>query len=175
MKTLDFTIRQETANDLAAVHALIQLAFETAPVKDGTEADFAAGLRAGDGFVPELSLVAEADGKLIGHILMTKTFVVQPDGTRYEGLLIAPLSVALEWRSRGVGTALIGEGIRIACKMGYRAAFLVGDPGYYGRFGFRSTAAFGIRPQADIPPQFVMAYELIPGALDGVTGVGDFC
>ena len=177
METTDFIIRQETKNDLAEVYTLIQTAFKTAKVKDGTEQDFAADLRAGTGFIPELSLVAQAaGGTLVGHILLTKTFVTRPDGSRYEhALLVAPLSVVLEWRDKGVGKTLMHEGLRIARKLGYGAAFLVGDPGYYSRFGFRSTADFGIRPQADIPPQFVMVRELIPDALDGVTGVGDFC
>ena len=172
---MEFTIRQETKNDLAEVYTLIQTVFETAKVKDGTEQDFAVKLREGDGFIPELSLVAEANGKLIGHILLTKTFVVQPDGSRYEGgLLVAPLSVALERRDRGVGKALMTEGLRLAHEMGYGTAFLVGDPRYYERFGFWPTADFGIRPQADIPPQFVMTCELTPDALNGLTGVGDF-
>ena len=175
MKTNEYLIRQEKKNDLEEVYTLIRTAFETARVKDGTEQDFAANLRKGEGFIPELSLVAEAGGKLIGHILLTKTFVVQPDGTRHEGLLVAPLSVALEWRDKGVGSALMWEGLRIARGMGYTAAFLVGDPGYYSRFGFSPTASFGIRPQADIPTQYVLVRELVPGALDGVTGTGDFC
>ena len=175
MNTNDIIMRQETPDDLAEAYTLIQIAFETAKVKDGTEQDFAAELRRSDKFIPELSLVAEANGRLIGHIMLTKTFVKQPDGAHFESLLAAPLSVAMEWRDRGVGSALMREGLQIAEEMGYRAAFLVGDPGYYERFGFRSTAAYGIRSQADIPPQFVMVRELTPGALDGVSGVGDFC
>lgn len=133
-------------------------------------------LRPGDGFIPELSLVAQAaDGTLIGHVLLTKTFVVQPDGSHYDSLLVAPLSVALEWREMGVGSALMREGLRLAREMGYESVFLVGDPGYYGRFGFRETAGYGIRPQGDIPARFVLVCELVAGALDGVTGVGDFC
>ena len=175
METVDFTIRRETNDDLAEVYTLIRTAFETAKVKDGDEQDFAVKLRESDAFVPELSLVAEAGGGIIGHALLTKTFVAQPDGSRYIGLLVAPLSVALEWRGKGVGAALVEEGLRLAREQGYGAAFLCGDPAYYRRFGFRPTADFGIRPQADIPPQFVMALELFPGALAGVTGTGDFC
>jgi len=175
MKAQGITIRQETEADLNEVYTLIQTAFKTAKVKDGTEQDFAVQLRSGDGFIPQLSLLAEGDGRIVGHVMFTKTHVLQPDGSRFEGLLVAPLSVALEWRNKGVGTALMQQSIRLAVEMGYRAAFLCGDPAYYKRFGFRPTADFGIHPQAEIPPQYVLVLELTKGALEGVTGTGGFC
>lgn len=169
-QSTDFTIRQETAKDWDEIYPLIRTAFRTANVKDGDEQDFAVGLRNSERYIPELALVAEQDGKLIGHIMLTKTYVNQPDGSRFEALLLAPVSVLLEYRDLGVGSALIEESCRIAKDMGYKAVFLVGDPNYYSRFGFVRTSSFGIRPTNEIPEQYVQVRELIPGALEMVRG-----
>ena len=171
--TMNYKIRQETANDYDEIYNLIKTAFETAKVKDGDEQDFAVNLRNSSNYIPELALVAEIDKKLIGHIMFTKTYVECNDGDKYEGLLIAPVSVLLEYRDKGVGSSLIRKGFDIAKKLGYKAVFLVGNPAYYHRFGFRSSASFGIKYIHDIPEQFVMAYELEPDCLTDVYGTID--
>ena len=172
---LEFSIRPEIADDYDGIYSLIQTAFQTAKVKDGDEQDFAVGLRNGKNYLPELALVAEAEGKLIGHIMLTKTIVLQPSGDQYEALLLAPISVLLEYRDMGVGAALIKESFRIARSMGYSAVFLCGDPGYYNQFGFKQTTVWGIRPKNNIPEQYVLACELSPKALEGVSGVVACC
>lgn len=168
-KKINFTIRQTRPSDYSTVYDLIETAFRTAEHKDGTEQDFAVGLRNGGNYIPELDLVAELDGKLIGHIMFTKTFVVRPDGSKYNTLLVAPLSVLLEYRKLHVGSALMQEGLRLAAGMGYQTAFLIGDPDYYQRFGFRLSHLKGINHES-LPAEYVMACEMVPDALDGVTG-----
>ena len=69
-----------------------------------------------------------------------------------------------------IGSSLIYEGFRLAKALGYKAVFLCGDPDYYYRFGFRSTASFGIKYIHDIPEKYIMAYELEKGSLDNVVG-----
>lgn len=163
-------IRQETEQDRQTLYHLIQTAFQTAKVADGDEQDFTVRLWKSENYIPELGLVAELDGKLIGHILLTRMYVIQEDGSKFESLLVAPLSVLLEHRDQGVGSALIKEGLRRGREMGYKAAFLCGDPNYYHRFGFKSISEFGLT-NPEIPEPYVMGYELVPGALDEVTGV----
>jgi len=171
---MNYIIRQETENDFDEIHSLIKTAFQTAKVRDGDEQDFADALRTGGDYIPTLALVAEAGGKLIGHIMLTKTYVAQPDGSRYEGLLIAPVSVLIEYRNMGVGSALIRQGMQLGRDMGYGAVFLCGDPGYYHRFGFVPTTRFGIKyKDENVPEQFIMACELEEGALDDVSGTID--
>lgn len=167
---LNYKIRCETEKDYSEIYNLIKTAFETAKVKDGDEQDFANKLRDSENYIQELALVAEAEGRLIGHIMFTKTYVIQPDNSKFEGLLLAPLAVSLEYRNTGIGSALIKEGFRLAKKLGYKAVFLCGDPAYYYRFGFRSTASFGIKYVYDVPEKYIMAYELDEGSLDNVTG-----
>ena len=115
-------------------------------------------------------VIPELNGKLIGHILLTRMYVIQEDGNKFESLLVAPLSVLLEYRDHGVGSALMKEGLRRGRELGYKAAFLCGDPEYYHRFGFKSIREFGLT-NPEIPEPYAMGYELVPGALDQVTGV----
>lgn len=166
----DFIIRQTTKEDHSTVYNLIKTAFETAEHKDGDEQDFAVNLRNSENYIPELDLVAECDGQLIGHIMFTKTDVTKPDGRKYATLLVAPLSVLLEYRNIGAGAALMKEGLRMAATMGYGAAFLIGDPDYYQRFGYKLSHLYGINHES-LPAEYVMAKEMVSGALDGITGM----
>jgi predicted N-acetyltransferase YhbS len=98
-----------------------------------------------------LAVVAEQDTKIVGYIMLTKTYVSTGSGI-FEGLLLAPLSVMLEHRNRGVGSRLVKESFDLAKKLGYTAVFVVGIPAYYGRFGFKSTALYDITHVPEIPP-----------------------
>lgn len=166
----NFTIRQTTEADYAQIYHLIQTAFETAEHRDGTEQDFAVDLRNGANYIPELDLVAELNGELIGHIMFTKTVVTQPDDSRYDTLLVAPLSVLLEFRNRGVGSALMQAGLHIAAAMGYETAFLIGDPNYYQRFGYKPAHLYGISHDS-LPAEYILTKEIVTGALDGIRGI----
>ena len=111
------TIRPAQAGDYSQIYSLVQTAFATAKVSDGTEQDFVLELRRRDTYRPELELVAEENGQLIGHILLTILPVPgAPQGLR--GLMVAPLCVRLEDRSRGLGGQLLQEGGRRAAELG---------------------------------------------------------
>lgn len=166
-------IRREHAGEFPRVHELVRAAFETAKVSNGREQDFVTRLRGGDNYIPELALVAEDAGCLIGHVMLTKTVIATGDGP-VGTLLLAPVSVVLAHRNRGVGSALIRDGFRLARDMGHASVILVGDPAYYTRFGFRPSVDFGIRNAQEIPDQYVLACELLPGALRGITGTITF-
>ncbi len=166
-------IRRETENDFDRIYDLVKVAFQTAKVSNGKEQDFATELRNSGNYIPELALVAEEEGKLIGHIMLTKAYITTADG-KFEALLIAPISVLLEYRNRGVGSELINESFRLAKKLGYTVVVLVGDPAYYHRFGFRPAVTFGIKHIPEIPDENVIACELVPDALNGFSGIIDF-
>ncbi len=174
-KKNDFIIRQETEKDFNEIYSLIQTAFKTAKVKGGDEQDFAVGLRNSDKYIPELGLVAEKGNTLIGHILLTETYVTLPNGNKFNALLLAPISVLFEYRNKGVGSALIYESLRIARQLGYTAIFLCGDPNYYNRFGFKQNSLYGIVSRQNIPEQFTLVCELCPDALKGISGIVECC
>ncbi len=160
----DYIVREAVPSDYQTIYDLIKTAFETAKVKDGTEQDFAVSLRESDGHVPELELVAEKDGKLVGHAMLTKTSIVK-DGRKKEALLFAPLCVAMECRDSGIGGTLVHESLRIARRLGYDSVFLCGDPDYYGRFGFTEMSSYHIESSTGIPRQYCLACELKRDAL----------
>ncbi|HEY3268975.1 MAG TPA: N-acetyltransferase [Armatimonadota bacterium] len=167
------TIRSETPAEYGRIHELVKVAFETAQVTNGREQDYVDELRAGAGYIPELALVVEDDGDLIAHIMLTKRGIDDGAAGR-EVLYLAPVSVALERRGQGIGSALIREALRRATEAGHGAVILVGNPDYYCRFGFAPSSRFGITNTNDIPEQYVMALELRPNALRGIQGTVSF-
>lgn len=159
------TIRPEQPAEFTALYEFIKTAFSTAKLADGDEQEFANRLRTREDYLPKLALVAEEQGKIIGHIMLTRYRATADNGASVEVLLVAPLAVAAEYRSKGVGAALMNEALRRAKELGYAAALLIGDPAYYGRFGFRQSTCLGIRNTDGIPDVYVQALELTPGAL----------
>ena len=167
-------IRRETPEEFSQIYELVKVAFKTAKVSNGKEQDFVNQLRSSGSYIPELALVAEENGKMIGHIMLTKTYIVN-SGNKFETLLLAPISVALEYRNRGVGSNLIKESFKLAKGMGYTSVILVGDPAYYHRFGFKTAVNFGIKHAHNIPDENVMACELVQDALCGIGGTTVCC
>jgi predicted N-acetyltransferase YhbS len=166
-------IRPERPTEYSFLYNFVKVAFETAEVKNGDEQNYVDRLRASDGYIPELALVTEEQGEIVGHIMLTKTYILT--GTsRVEALLLAPLAVKLSHRRQGIGSKLVQESFRIAKQLGFQSIFVVGNPKYYGRFGFRSTARFGIRHVPEIPEPYVMGIELTPNALAGISGTVNF-
>lgn len=148
-------IRQEKFYDYKEVYELITEAFAAAEHADGNEQDLVVALRKGNAFIPELSLVAEADGKLAGHILFTKAKVSNDDV-----LVLAPLSIRPQYQKQGVGTALIIEGHKIAKELGYQYSLVLGSETYYPRFGYIPAERIGIEVPKGIPSENFMAIKL---------------
>jgi len=166
---LSLRIRRERPGDFAALHELVDAAFETAPHADGDEADYVTRLRTSDGYVPELALVAERDGELIGHIMLVR-FAIEVAGGSKAALLLSPLSVAPPRQQQGVGTRLARAAMSRAAALGHDAVVVVGNPEYYSRFGFRCSRDFGVVNRDGFADVNVMAVELVPGALAGLEG-----
>lgn len=113
-----------------------------------------------------VSLVAEEQGVIIGHILFSP--VTLDASVRTAGL--APMAVLPGWQRKGVGALLVNEGLRACGDAGYEAVVVLGHPDYYPRFGFEPSAAFGIDSEYDVPPEVFMVKELREGALSGKSG-----
>ena len=157
-------IKQESKSDYAAVYEVVKTAFATAEHSDGTEQDLVTALRSSSSFVPELSLVAEVDNKIVGHILFTKADV---DG--HTVLALAPLSVLPSYQRQGIGLALMAEGHRIARELGFGYSVVLGHPGYYPKAGYCPANQLGIKAPFEVPNENFMALKLNPAA-EGVNG-----
>ncbi len=154
-KLLEIKIRRETEKDYGTVYQLIKEAFALAEHADGNEQDLVVALRKGTAYIPELSLVAETDGKLTGYILFTKAKV----GTR-DVLVLAPLAVKPEYQRCGIGSRLVEEGHRIARKLGYQYCLVLGSELYYPQFGYVPAEQFGVVVPEGMPSVNFMAIKL---------------
>lgn len=147
-------VRQEQAEDVGAVHALNRAAFG-----GDVEARLVDALRDSDAFVPELSIVAELGGAVVGHLLLTRAAVVS-DSSRTPALALAPMCVAPERQRRGIGAMLVREGLRRAEGLGHAVVVVVGHPAYYPRFGFERASDYGVRVAFEAPDEAVMLRRL---------------
>lgn len=125
-------IRAERSGDEASIHCLTEAAFRDMPFAQGDEQHLVDGLRR-DGDLA-LSLVAEADARIVGHIAFSRVAI--SDGTT-DWYDLGPVSVWPDLHGRGIGSALIRHGIAELRKQGAAGIVLLGSPDYYGRFGFR--------------------------------------
>lgn len=158
-------IRQEQPTDYDAVYQVVKGAFANAEYTDGNEQDLVVKLRKSKSFIPELSLVAVEDEKIVGHILFTRAFV---NGTKV--LALAPLSVLPEYQNRGIGLALIEQGHIVAQKLGYKYSVVLGHPNYYPKAGYVPANQYGIRAPFEVEEESFMAVCLgeTSDKLDGI-------
>ena len=166
----EIIIRQEKEKDFNQIQEVVRLAFLQMEESDHTEHLLVERLRRSEAYVPDLALVAEAeDGRIVGHILLTRLEVVSDEATRI-ALAVAPLSVSPGYQGQGIGGALLRAAHERAAGLGYGAALLLGHPGYYPRFGYRKASLYGIRFPFEAPDECCMVAELKPGGLDGLRG-----
>ncbi len=154
-------VRQETRADIPAIHRVNQSAFG-----GEQEARMVEALRASPAFVPELSLVAESHGRVVGHVLLFRADLVSPEGSR-NILALAPLAVAPSQSHRGIGSSLVRAGVTKAGSLGYGGIVVIGQPEYYRRLGFRPAADYGIECSINADQDVVTVLELVKGAFAG--------
>lgn len=142
-------IRGETGADVDAIRDVTVSAFETLEVSSHTEQFIVAALRAAKSLT--VSLVAEVDGRVVGHIAFSPVTI--SDGTKsWYGL--GPVSVLPEYQRQGIGKALIEEGLSRLKSLNARGVCLVGHPGYYRKFGFENVSGF---VHEGVPQEFFFA------------------
>ncbi len=145
----DVTIRNETIVDVSAISEVTIAAFNTLEISNHTEQFIIEALRAGNALT--VSLVAEMDGRVIGHIAFSPVTI--SDGTPdWYGL--GPVSVSPEYQRQGIGKALIREGLAQLREMQARGCCLVGHPEYYKKFGFDNVPEL---VHEGVPPEVFLA------------------
>jgi len=156
------TLRHERAADIPAREALLDEAFGAKRRRKTSER-----LRRDRLAAEGLSFVA-ADGR---RVVGTARLWNIACASGHQALLLGPVAVAADRRSLGIGAALVRKAVREARKLGHRAIILVGDPPYYGRFGFDGAKTASLRLPGPVEQRRFLALELVPGALDDAEGL----
>ncbi len=155
------TIREERPTDRTPIFSLTERAFPS-----DAEARLIDALRLSQALT--LSLVAEVDGLVVGHLAFSPVTITTPDGRAITAIGLGPMAVEPARQRTGIGAALIARGLERLRHDGHRLCVVLGHPAYYPRHGFRPAHELGLRWEAGHDHAF-FARELVPGA--AVTGV----
>lgn len=130
-------------------------------------------LRKDPDFVPELDLVLEKDGKIIGQNMFMRAVIQSDDDRKIPIMTMGPIGILPEFKRMGYGKYLLDHSLERAAELGCGALCFEGNIDFYGKSGFRPASEFGIRyhglPEGE-DASFFLCRELIPGYLDGITG-----
>lgn len=166
---MDLKIRQEVNSDYPIVFDLIEQAFRNEMMSDKKEQFLVERLRKSDGFIPELSIVAITNNKIVGYILLTK-IIIETKTESITSLALAPVAVLPAFQKKGIGGRLIEEAHRIAKELGYKSVIVLGHEKYYPRFGYQPLRHYNISLPFEVPKENCMAIELVPAALKNKKG-----
>ncbi|GAF17080.1 LOW QUALITY PROTEIN: acetyltransferase, GNAT family [Bacillus sp. JCM 19046] len=168
---MNITIRPEVQSDYDYTESLIKQAFQNEEQSDQQEHFLVHKIRKSDAFVPQLSLVALTQTKeIVGHILLSKIKI--SDGTNEaDSLALAPVSVAPEYQSKGIGSKLIHAALKRAKELDYDSVIVLGHKDYYPKFGLNQQAYGRFKLPFEVPDEAFMALELTPNSLKNIKGV----
>lgn len=169
-------IRKETNWDYEKVQEVIQSAF---PFRLELGHDFnewvvVDAVRNSNSYINELSLVAEVNGTVVGHVMFTP-LKIKFEANSFESLALAPVSVHNDFQNKGIGTQLVSAGIMAAKELGYQSIIVLGDHKYYSRFGFQPASKWHIGLDGDFNCEHLSAMELVDNGLEGISGNVKYC
>ena len=174
MNINDFTIRLERSEDYREVENLVRESFWNVYRPGCSEHFVIHVLRDDPAFVKELDFVMEQDGVLIGQNMFMQTVINADDGRVIPVLTMGPIGITPELKRKGYGKKLLDHSLEKATVLGFGAVLFEGNIAFYGKCGFTYASEFGIRYH-DLPEgaddSFFLCRELIPGYLDGITGI----
>ena len=170
----NYSIRVEEERDYSTVESLVRQAFWNVYRPGCTEHYVLHHLRSNPDFIPELSFVMEAEGKIIGQNAFVKAEITKDGGTAFPILTMGPICIANEYKRKGYGKILLDYSLEKAAEMGFGAVCFEGNIQFYGKSGFDYASKFGIGyhglPEG-MEADFFLCKELKSGYLDGITGV----
>ena len=174
MNRKNYSIRLEQKEDFRKVENLVRESFWNVYRPGCYEHYVIHVLREDPAFVKELDFVMEQDGSLVGQNMFMKTVIKADDGRDVPVLTMGPVCITPELKRKGYGKILLDYSVEQAAALGFGALLFEGNIDFYGKCGFDYASKFGIRyhdlPE-DADSSFFLCKELIPGYLDGVTGV----
>jgi putative acetyltransferase len=159
------TVRAERKEDIEAIDKVNRKAFG-----QEEEVVLVQRIRDSSDFIPELSLVAVKDSRVVGHILFSQIHIDTAEGD-VAALSLAPMAVLPEFQNTGIGSQLVGIGLEKCQTLGHSIVIVIGHPEYYPRFGFVPARKMGLDLPFSVPDEAFMVCELVPATLDGIDGM----
>lgn len=166
-------IRKETPSDYQEISQLLMAAFKNDEHSDGSEHLLVERLRNSSAYIKDLSLVYEAEGKILGYILLTHIQIVN-QVSKHSGLSLAPVAVLPPNQNKGIGSALIEKAHDIAASLNHPFIVLIGHQNYYPKFGYEIATDHDIRFPFKIPSENCMVKGLKENVLSGITGLVEY-
>ncbi|NYT00929.1 MAG: N-acetyltransferase [Methanocellales archaeon] len=160
---MNVTIRKEEKKDYKKVYEVNCFAFQ-----QEYESKLIEKIRKGKNFIPELSLVAEIDDEIVGHILFSRIEIV--GDSVFDSLALAPMAVIPEFQKQGIGSKLIKKGIEKAKELGFDSIIVLGHKEYYPKFGFQKASKWNIKCPFEVHEEAFMAIELTEKAFEDKAG-----
>ena len=173
MNKNDYIIRLERKEDYREVEQLVREAFWNVYRPGCLEHYVLNQLRNDPAFVPELDLVLEKDGRIVGQTMFMHAVIHADNGSKIPIMTMGPICIHPDLQRKGLGKYLLDYALEKAAALGCGALCFEGDIHFYGRSGFSYGSCFGLRYHGlpeDADASFFLCRELIPGYLDGITG-----
>ncbi len=167
---MELIIRQELTDDYHETEEVVRKAFLNEPFSDKSEHKLVNRIRRSGAFIPALSIVAEKNQEIVGHVLLSKITIVN-DENKVKSLALAPVSVEPGYQKKGIGHMLISYALKKATDLGYHSVIVLGHKDYYPKFGFKPAHLWNITAPFEVPSDAFMALELTVSALENVQGV----
>lgn len=175
------SIRPEERKDYKDIVSLVLRSFqEGTDYSDGTDiVALIEEIRMSEYYIPELSFVAELDGRIVGHFLFSRFPLSATKEGGHGGaadteiVMLAPVSVHADYLRRGIGSAMIKQGIEKVKEMGFKGITVEGNFRFYNTVGFKTSSEYNIFPTSGIPmdePRCMMCQETYEGSLEGIHG-----
>ena len=173
---MNLIIRKETPADYTPVSDVMKSAFPFRVELGHTFNEWVVveNTRESESYINDLTLVAEINGQVVGHIMFTP-MKVKGSTACYESIALAPVSVHADYQKQGIGKALVHAGIEQARSLGYKSIIVLGDPKYYTKFGFELASKWRIGTNPNFNDSYLFALELVKGGLKGISGVVEYC
>ena len=174
MNNNDYIIRLERKEEHREVENLVRESFWNVYRPGCLEHYVLNQLRKDPDFVPELDFVMEKNGKLIGQNVFMRAVICSDDGTDIPIMTMGPICICPELKRQGYGKILLDYSLEKAAQLGCGALCFEGNIQFYGKSGFSYAKDYGIRYHGlpeDADSSFFLCKELVPGYLDGITGV----
>ena len=166
---MNIQLRHETPDDISAIEAITVAAFADAPHTSHTEQFIVRALRTANELT--LSIVTEEHGQIIGHVALSPVTITDNDGRKAEGWYgLGPISVLPQRQGHGIGSRLMEQALSELRAMRAAGCVLLGDPAYYGRFGFEAHTGLQL---PGVPPGYFMALALHGPVPEGIARYSD--